>query len=76
MTKLQYRLTNDILFKMLFVKYPELLKKLVAELLSIKYTDIQLGLFIKTNRKAKVLTQKELCEGGSCIFVVSGSFNG
>ncbi|MCL1882506.1 MAG: Rpn family recombination-promoting nuclease/putative transposase [Defluviitaleaceae bacterium] len=41
MTKLQYKLTNDILFKMLFVKYPELLKKLVAELLSIQYTDIE-----------------------------------
>ena len=41
MTKLQHKLTNDILFKMLFVKYPELLKKLVAELLSIKYTDIK-----------------------------------
>ena len=41
MTKLQYKLTNDILFKMLFVKYPELLKKLVAELLSIQYTDIK-----------------------------------
>jgi len=40
MTKLRYKLTNDILFKMLFVKYPELLKKLVAELLSIQYTDI------------------------------------
>ena len=41
MTKLQHKLTNDILFKMLFVKYPELLKKLVAELLSIKYNDIK-----------------------------------
>ena len=41
MKKLQYRLTNDILFKMLFVKYPELLKRLVAELLSIEYTSIE-----------------------------------
>jgi len=41
MKKLQYRLTNDILFKMLFVKYPDLLKRLVAELLSIEYTDIE-----------------------------------
>ena len=41
MTKLQHKLTNDILFKMLFVKYPELLKKLVTELLSISYTDIK-----------------------------------
>ena len=41
MAKLQYKLTNDILFKMLFVKYPELLKRLVAELLSIDYTSIE-----------------------------------
>jgi len=41
MTKLQYKLTNDILFKMLFVKYPELLKRLVAELLDITYESIE-----------------------------------
>ena len=40
MTKLKYRLTNDILFKMLFVKYPDLLQRLVAELLSIEYISI------------------------------------
>jgi len=40
MTKLKYKLTNDLLFKMLFVKYPALLKNLVAELLGIKYSDI------------------------------------
>ena len=40
MTELKYKLTNDLLFKMLFVKYPDLLKRLVAELLGIKYEDI------------------------------------
>ncbi len=35
MTRLDFTLTNDALFKMLFVKYPELLKYLVAELLGI-----------------------------------------
>ena len=40
MKKLLYRLTNDILFKMLFVQYPHLLKKLVAELLGIPHDDI------------------------------------
>jgi len=40
MTKLLYKLTNDILFKMLFVKYPELLKRLVVELLGIEYESI------------------------------------
>jgi predicted transposase/invertase (TIGR01784 family) len=33
--KLEYTFKNDTLFKMLFVKYPDLLKKLVAELLGI-----------------------------------------
>jgi hypothetical protein len=32
MTKLEYTFTTDTLFKTLFVQYPELLKKLVAEL--------------------------------------------
>jgi len=40
MTKLEYRLTNDTLFKMLFVKYPGLLKKLVAVLLGIMHDSI------------------------------------
>jgi len=41
MKELKYKLTNDLLFKMLFVKYPDLLKRLVAELLGIKYDDIE-----------------------------------
>jgi len=40
MAKLKYTLKNDILFKMLFVKYPDLLKRLVAELLGISYESI------------------------------------
>ncbi|MFP3154440.1 Rpn family recombination-promoting nuclease/putative transposase [Lachnospiraceae bacterium ZAX-1] len=40
MKLLEHRLTNDILFKMLFVKYPELLKKLVAVLLGISLESI------------------------------------
>ncbi|MCL2323109.1 MAG: Rpn family recombination-promoting nuclease/putative transposase, partial [Oscillospiraceae bacterium] len=40
MTQLKYTLTNDILFKMLFTKYPWLLKRLVAELLRIEYESI------------------------------------
>jgi len=47
MTKLEYRLTNDTLFKMLFVKYPDLLKKLTAVLLGIKLESI--GEFNITN---------------------------
>ena len=38
MTKLEYTFKNDILVKMLFaVKYPDLLKRLVAVLLGIRY---------------------------------------
>jgi len=40
MTELKHKLTNDILFKMLFVKYPNLLKRLVAVLLGIRHEDI------------------------------------
>jgi len=40
MAKLEYTLKNDTLFKMLFVRYPGLLKRLVAELLGIKFESI------------------------------------
>ncbi len=40
-TNLEYTFKNDILFKMLFVKYPNLLKRLVAELLSIQLESIE-----------------------------------
>ncbi len=40
MTELEYRFTNDTLFKMLFVKYPVLLKRLVAQLLRIPFENI------------------------------------
>ena len=41
MTELKYKFTNDILFKLLFVKNPDLLKRLVAALLSISYESIE-----------------------------------
>ena len=47
MTKLEYTFKTDTLFKMLFVKYPELLKRLVSELLGIRFESI--GQFIITN---------------------------
>ncbi|MDR2945424.1 MAG: Rpn family recombination-promoting nuclease/putative transposase [Candidatus Adiutrix sp.] len=40
MARLEYKLTNDTLFKMLFVKHPELLKRLVAELLGLNFDSI------------------------------------
>ena len=47
MTKLKYTLKNDVLFKMMFVEYPELLKNLVAQILSIQPESI--GQFVITN---------------------------
>jgi len=45
--KLEYTLKNDTLFKMLFVKHPDLLKNLIAELLGIRLESI--GSFYITN---------------------------
>jgi predicted transposase/invertase (TIGR01784 family) len=45
--KLKYTFTNGTLFKMLFAKYPDLLKKLVAVLLEISLESI--GEFLITN---------------------------
>ena len=39
-SELKYKFTNDTLFKMLFVQYPHLLKKLVAILLKIRFESI------------------------------------
>jgi predicted transposase/invertase (TIGR01784 family) len=47
MTKLKYKMTTDTLFKMLFTKYPDLLKRLIAALLGIQYESIEE--FIITN---------------------------
>jgi predicted transposase/invertase (TIGR01784 family) len=41
MTTLDYKLTNDTLFKMLFTKFPSLLKMLVAALLKIQPESIK-----------------------------------
>ena len=47
MKKLEYTFKTDTLFKMLFVQYPELLKKLVADLLGIPLEGI--GQFVIRN---------------------------
>ena len=41
MTVLEYKLTNDILCKMLFVKYPDLLKRLISLILKIELESIE-----------------------------------
>ena len=47
MTKLEYTFKNDTLFKSLFVRYPELLKQLVADFLRIDIKSIEQ--FVITN---------------------------
>jgi predicted transposase/invertase (TIGR01784 family) len=47
MARLEYTFKNDTLFKMLFVKYPGLLKRFVADLLDIRYESIRQ--FVITN---------------------------
>jgi predicted transposase/invertase (TIGR01784 family) len=41
MTKLEYTFKNDILFKIIFTKYQDLLKRLVADFLAIEYNSIE-----------------------------------
>lgn len=41
MGRLEYTFKNDVLFKMLFVKHPDLLKRLVSNLLKIKLDSIE-----------------------------------
>ena len=41
MAKLEYTFKNDTLFKMLFVKHPDLLKRLVSRLLGIPFENIE-----------------------------------
>jgi hypothetical protein len=41
MVKLKYTLRNDLLFKMVFTKFPNLLKILMSELLGIEYNSIR-----------------------------------
>ena len=55
MTRLKYTFKTDTLFKILFTKYENLLKMLIAELLGIKYNDIEQ--FIVTNPE---ITPEEL----------------
>ena len=57
-TKLEYTFKNDTLFKILFVQYPDLLRRLVAQLLDIRYESI--GEFVINNSEiqAEALGEK------------------
>ena len=41
MTELKYKFTFDILFKLLFVKYPNLLQRLIAAILGVTVNDLK-----------------------------------
>jgi predicted transposase/invertase (TIGR01784 family) len=68
--ELQPKPTNDILFKMVFVKYPELLKHLVSQLLSISYDDIKDFRIINTE------IPPELLGGKFCRLDLNMNLNG
>ena len=58
MTKLEYTFKNDTLFKMIFVKYPDLLKRLVSNLLSIKLESIEEFAVINPEMPPEALGEK------------------
>ena len=58
MTQLKYTLKTDTLFKILFTKYQELLKKLVAELLDIQYESIEEFVIINPDISPEELGKK------------------
>ena len=57
-TKLEYTFKSDVLFKMLFVQYPELLKRLVAVLLSIRLESIEQFNIINTEMPPEEIGKK------------------
>ena len=57
-TKLAYTFISDILFKMFFVKHPELLKRLIAVLLSIPLESIEHFQIINTEMPAEEIDKK------------------
>jgi len=55
---LEYTFKSDVLFKMLFVQYPELLKRLVAVLLSIRLESIEQFSIINTEMPPEEIGKK------------------
>ena len=58
LTELKYKFTYDTLFKLLFVKYPELLKRLVAAILGIAIDSISEFLITNTEIPPEVIGDK------------------
>jgi len=68
LTKLEYTFTNDTLFKTLFVKYQNLLKRLVAELLRIRFESIGQFEVIDTEVPPEIVGDK-FCRLDICMTV-------
>ena len=58
MTKLKYTLKTDTLFKLLFTKYQDLLKKFIAELLGIQYESIEQFIIVNPDISPEELGKK------------------
>ncbi|MCL2424802.1 MAG: Rpn family recombination-promoting nuclease/putative transposase [Oscillospiraceae bacterium] len=58
MAKLKYTLTRDTVFKLLFANHKDLLKKLIAELLSIEYESIEQFIIVNPEITAEELGKK------------------
>ena len=58
MTKLKYTMKTDTLFKLLFTKYQDLLKRFVAELLGIEYESIEQFIIVNPDISPEELGKK------------------
>jgi len=58
MAKLEYTFKNDTLFKMVFVKYPKLLKRLVAQVLGIPLESIEEFVITNSEMPPEVIGDK------------------
>ena len=58
MIKLEYTFTNDALFKLVFVKFQDLLKRLVAIILGIRLADIREFVITNPNMTPEVMGDK------------------
>ncbi|MDR2771107.1 MAG: Rpn family recombination-promoting nuclease/putative transposase, partial [Clostridiales Family XIII bacterium] len=61
MAKLKYKFTYDTLFKMLFVRYPELLKRLVAAVIGMDADSIVEFVIANPEMPPEALTDKFCC---------------
>jgi len=70
MAKLKYTFKNDVLFRLIFIKYPDLLKKLVAVLLGITYESITDFIIINTDMLPEIVGDK------FCVLDINMTVNG